>query len=119
GSFISSFSSPGGRDEDLACDNINFLPYLVIWSRDAYNNTIDAIEVGDGTCKCAPFLGINELFSSGVSVYPNPATQNFTIKTNALFKNARVDIFSTLGEKIYTVRIVNRNSLSVNSDFSP
>ncbi|MBI4932051.1 MAG: hypothetical protein HY841_14940, partial [Bacteroidetes bacterium] len=54
GSFISSFFTPGGRDEDLACDNINFAPKLALWSKDSYNNTITAIEVDTGTCRCGP-----------------------------------------------------------------
>jgi hypothetical protein len=53
GLWISDFATPGGRDEGLECDAINFAPNLVIWSKDAYNNTVTAIQVENGTCVCA------------------------------------------------------------------
>jgi hypothetical protein len=53
GAWISEFFSPGGRDEGLECDAINFAPDLALWSKDAYNNTITAIQVENGTCACA------------------------------------------------------------------
>lgn len=53
GSFIGSFSSPGGRDEGLECDPISFAPKTVIWSRDFFSpGRLDAIEVESGTCRC-------------------------------------------------------------------
>jgi hypothetical protein len=54
GSFIGSFATPGGRDADLACDMGSFAPLTAIWSKDAYNDTVTAIEVEPGTCDCAP-----------------------------------------------------------------
>jgi gliding motility-associated-like protein len=53
GSFISSFTTIGGRDEDLGCDMVNFAPKLAIWSKDAYDNTVYAIEVPALTCACS------------------------------------------------------------------
>ena len=53
GNYISSFVTVGGRDEDLECDVINFAPLEVIWSKDAYNDTLYALEVEEGTCICA------------------------------------------------------------------
>ncbi len=50
GEILSTFATPGGRDEDLECDNISFAPRTVMWSKDAYNNTISAFEVESGTC---------------------------------------------------------------------
>ena len=53
GSFISSFASPGGRDEGLECDATSFAPKLVLWSRDFFSpGRVDAIEIEAGTCKC-------------------------------------------------------------------
>jgi hypothetical protein len=45
------FATPGGRDEDLECDNFTFAPKEVMWSKDAYNNQITAFEVTPGTCQ--------------------------------------------------------------------
>jgi hypothetical protein len=52
GSFDSEFTTVGGRDEDLECDVVSFAPKEVLWSKDAYNDQVDAIEVEDGTCEC-------------------------------------------------------------------
>jgi len=52
GNFIASFFSPGGRDEGLECDRNNFSPKTVLWSKDAYDNTITAIEIDPLTCSC-------------------------------------------------------------------
>lgn len=53
GTFISSFASPGGRDEGLECDPRSFAPLVVMWSRD-FNapGRVDAIEVDPQTCRC-------------------------------------------------------------------
>jgi len=52
GSFLDVFASPGGRDEDMECDVVSFPGKTVIWSKDAFNNTVTAIEVEPGTCEC-------------------------------------------------------------------
>jgi hypothetical protein len=52
GAFLGGFSTPGGRDEGLECDAMNFLPKLALWSKDAYNDQITAIEVEPRTCNC-------------------------------------------------------------------
>lgn len=52
GAYIASFATPGGRDEGLECDQFSFFPKWVLWSKDAYNNTITAIEVDPATCGC-------------------------------------------------------------------
>jgi hypothetical protein len=57
GAWISDFYTPGGRDEGLECDAVNFAPNLALWSKDAYNNTITAIEVNAGSCECVPLPG--------------------------------------------------------------
>jgi hypothetical protein len=75
GTFISLFASPGGRDEDLECDPINFYPKTAIWSKDAYNNQITAIEVETDTCACAGQQVSPFCFGDGVSV-PCPCANN-------------------------------------------
>jgi hypothetical protein len=50
GDVLSTFATPGGRDEDLECDNVSFSPRTVMWSKDAYNNTLTAFEVEAETC---------------------------------------------------------------------
>jgi len=50
-----TFATPGGRDEDLECDTVTFAPRAVMWSKDAYNNHVTAIEIESGTCGIGGF----------------------------------------------------------------
>ncbi|MBI4337680.1 MAG: right-handed parallel beta-helix repeat-containing protein [Chloroflexi bacterium] len=53
GTFIDQFASPPGpRDEDLECDPVTFASIGVdaMWSKDAYDNNIYAMEIPRGTC---------------------------------------------------------------------
>ncbi|UCE58488.1 MAG: hypothetical protein JSU63_13720 [Phycisphaerales bacterium] len=52
GGFIAHVTFSGGRDADLACDKNSFSPVPVIWSKDAYNDAVRAIEVEPGACDC-------------------------------------------------------------------
>jgi Putative Ig domain len=80
GAFISTFASPGGRDEDLECDPINFGGTLALWSKDAYNNQITAIEVEPGTCACGGAANNPPLF-----VAPSPCDQTLSLSVGAPF----------------------------------
>jgi hypothetical protein len=53
GAFISTFAVPGGRDEGMECDAINFAPNLAVWVKGAYDNSFTAFEVDAGTCACS------------------------------------------------------------------
>jgi hypothetical protein len=53
GAFMSTFAVVGGRDEGMECDAINFAPNLVMWIKGAYDNSLTAVEVENGTCACA------------------------------------------------------------------
>ena len=52
GTFHSEFTTVGGRDEDMECDVVSFAPKEVLWSKDAYNDSLYIIEVEEGTCVC-------------------------------------------------------------------
>jgi hypothetical protein len=68
GSFIEQFASPGGRDEDMACDRVSFAPLTVIWSKDAYDDTVTAIEVEPGSCECSSVRRIPTVSEWGLVV---------------------------------------------------
>jgi hypothetical protein len=69
GSFIGSFAAPGGRNADLACDMGSFATLTAIWSKDAYNDTVTAIQVESGTCECeVPFEPIPAVSTWGLLV---------------------------------------------------
>jgi hypothetical protein len=72
GDYLGIFASPSGRDEDLECDLISFAPKEVLWSKDAYGDYADAIEVEVGTCVCGG-VGILEIpFDIHPAGCPNP-----------------------------------------------
>ncbi len=69
GSLIGSFATLGGRDSDLACDMGSFAPLTAIWSKDAYNDTVTAIQVEPGTCDCeVPFAPVPAVSTWGLLV---------------------------------------------------
>ncbi len=78
GTFIGSFASPGGRDEDLECDVVSFPGKTVIWSKDAYNDTVTAIEVEDGTCECGGGGELTGRMTGGGSVFQQGTGVRFT-----------------------------------------
>jgi hypothetical protein len=81
GNYISSFATIGGRDEDLECDLVNFAPLEVLWSKDAYDNTIMAIEVEEGTCICA---GEPEIISVDLDIKPQSCPNPFNPKSGGV-----------------------------------
>ena len=72
GSYIGQFASPGGRDEDLECDVVSFPGLTAIWSKDAYNNTVTAIEVEPDTCACGGGGELTVPFDVHPTSCPNP-----------------------------------------------
>jgi hypothetical protein len=76
GNFMSSFATVGGRDEDLECDVINFAPLEVLWSKDAYDNSVYAIEVEEGTCICA---GEPEVIPVHIDIKPTSCPNPFNM----------------------------------------
>ena len=81
GDFISSFATVGGRDEDLECDVINFAPLEVLWSKDAYDNSVYAIEVETGTCICA---GEPEIITVEFDIKPTSCPNPFNVKSKGV-----------------------------------
>ena len=44
------FASFPARIEDLECDNVTFAPLGAMWSKDAYDTTLNAFEIPAGSC---------------------------------------------------------------------
>jgi uncharacterized repeat protein (TIGR03803 family) len=58
--------------------------------------------------------GIGEItVNNQLSVFPNPATTDFTIQLNSEFKNSQLEIFNNLGEKILE-QVINQQSTKIN-----
>jgi len=60
-------------------------------------------------------LGVNDYENSQLSVYPNPAKDNFTITGSSLTGKAEVKIYNMLGQEVYQEMFENaQNELNVN-----
>lgn len=86
GLFLSNFTTVKGRDEGLECDVVNFAPLEVMWSKDAYNDSVYAMQIETGTCQCAGSIGIHKT-DKEIPVqfdlnqnYPNPFNPSTSIK---------------------------------------
>ena len=81
GSFIASFATVGGRDEDLECDVVSFPGKTAVWSKDAYDDTVTALEVEAGTCACGGGGGIGEI-KPGTPFTPDPTGNGRAVAYN-------------------------------------
>ena len=65
-------------------------------------------------------LDIDELLMNNneLLVYPNPASDNFTISINAVMKNAQVEICNVFGEKVYSTVLNNKRETINTKQFS-
>jgi hypothetical protein len=97
GNYINSFATVGGRDEDLECDVINFAPLEVIWSKDAYDNTVMAIEVEEGTCICA---GEPEIITVELDIKPQSCPNPLNTNSKGVLP---VAILGTMDFDVYDV----------------
>jgi len=70
--------------------------------------------------KFALAVGIDELSMNNneLSVYPNPASDNFTISINAVMKNALVEIYTVFGAKVYSTVLNNKQETINTKQFS-
>jgi hypothetical protein len=62
---------------------------------------------------------INEFLiqNNSINIFPNPASNQFTIHFDSEQYNARLQIFNTMGENVYSTQILNCKSYIVNQSF--
>jgi hypothetical protein len=53
------------------------------------------------TCDDCSWTGIKEMAKKNVTVYPNPATDNFTVTLDATGKS-NIEMFNLVGQKVYS-----------------
>lgn len=87
---------------------------------DGYDNISDGIVsfFPIDTLQCylhidVPFI---ENENSTVTLYPNPTANNFTVSINAELKNACLEIYNVLGEKVYIERLSTKQK-TLNTNF--
>ena len=81
-----------------------------LYVADAYNNEIRKIDMSS--------VGINDASAahSMVSVYPNPATNNLSIKFEKAIKNSRFEIIDITGKQVISGTLENKiNNIDVSS----
>jgi uncharacterized repeat protein (TIGR01451 family) len=105
------FATFPARLEDLECDNVTFAPVGAIWSKDAYDNTLNAWEIPADSC----------LFGGGrsdVTLTPTDATNDVgtthTVTANVSDHNGPIEAASVL----FTVTGANPTSGTGTTDAS-
>ena len=58
----------------------------------------------------------NIIAADEIKVFPNPAKDNFNIILSAEIKNARVEVYNMLGEKMYSATLNNKPQ-TINNKF--
>ena len=70
--------------------------------------------------QCSDFIitAVNppKISTSGISIFPNPAKDSFTIKIDSEIKNTLVEIFNSLGTKVYS-EYLSTNIKTIDNDF--
>lgn len=70
-----------------------------------------------GNCGNDSITSVNELaMSDGISIYPNPAQDQLTIKTTANWNDASIAIVNTLGQIVKTAPVANSNNIIIAID---
>lgn len=84
----------------------------------ALNETTDLpTSIGENASNCG-VLSIDDNKLMNIQVYPNPVIDNLNINLNGNTENTMVTLYTSLGIKIYTVKLVNSNFVVDLSRFS-
>lgn len=80
-------------------------PYLatVIWGGPAAQNRWPTV-----------FLSNDDFVDYKFSIYPNPSNGNFRIEYDNTIGNINVEIFSTVGQKVFEKQNINDNTITTN-----
>ena len=60
--------------------------------------------------------GINDLETTLVEIFPNPTSNNFTIKLNQEYSTVAVELLNSLGQNILSKKIENSDLIKVNTE---
>lgn len=110
-------------DDDGVCDEYDVCDgfddaLLGTPCNDGDSATLDDVYIGCDECEGYLFVGINELASNTLRVYPNPATDWFTINSRSI-RDGQVEIIDLSGRIIMTSTLKS-SSLKLNiSTLSP
>ena len=82
GAWIRDLASLPARVLGMECDIVNFAPATAVWYRNAFNNTVVAIEVDSGSCGCSVTVDTCRFFYNSVDMGSLPACSYPTALNN-------------------------------------
>ena len=92
---------------------------------DTESNTLFAGTYGRGLWKIempakeAPVIGINDPLQFDIQIFPNPVSENIFISSYQQLNNATVNLFNSLGEKIYSRKIDGEINVNISATDLP
>lgn len=66
------------------------------------------------SCDDCAIVGVEEMEKENISVYPNPATNNFTVKLNG-DETAHIQLFNLVGQQVYSETAANTTTINVSN----
>jgi len=89
-------------------------PMVLGWTEDTITSDKYIYLIKTDTSGNIPTL-VSQLSKSEnkLNVFPNPSQNNFSISLNADIKNAQVDIFNMIGEKVYSFELISKQQTVV------
>lgn len=88
----------------------------VSWAVATYTN-IDPASSFNNSCSNPCAVGIDELLSTTVSIYPNPTTRNIIIISDKVLDNPLVTIRNSLGQKVLSNKFATTDTILVELNF--
>jgi hypothetical protein len=90
----------------------NFKYYVTTLYKNSADNSILCESPSDTILVTFPAVGINELNNGQIMIYPNPATEVISVKSN--FTITRIDVMNFVGQTIYTNSDVAMKTAKIN-----
>ena len=66
------------------------------------------------SCSDCAIIGVEEMEKENISVYPNPATNKFTVNL-AGSEKANIEMFNLVGQKVYNCTATEKAEINVSS----
>jgi hypothetical protein len=81
---------------------------------------IDNFCVDTSACYEITILNIEELkFESGISIYPNPATNELTVDFEEIVLNGKIEMYNLIGQSLSSTQLTNVQSIQIRLNAYP
>lgn len=113
-----------GNNPDI-CDNLSHGQYNCSFTNGNIDYYYPAFAFGSSAfhyprmyvkvaCSDCAYVGVEEMEKENITVYPNPATSNFTVKLNG-DENAHIQLFNLVGQQVYSETAANTTTINVSN----